>query len=253
MVTLPLALASTVALADGCGVYPLTAAQAAYLQTEVPDIEVPEGEVPFVQRCDLDANGIVDNNDLFALRERRGEAAAHPDDPADWDGDGVIHGRDVGGCASSCSNNGCAVKDEVEEQGLLEAQENGTTELPGASGACFQADDFDGDGKGDFLGVYEYTGSQARSYGWGLQVVILTDDGNGDVQHTTIPYTGQLSDGNGDLLQHVSLQPAGVVDLNPGTATLTEPGIVSYRNGEPKMLIYFKNGVLTQAFFGIDD
>ena len=43
-------LASTVVLAEVCGNYPLTDAQAAYLQTQVPDIKIPEGDVPFVQR-----------------------------------------------------------------------------------------------------------------------------------------------------------------------------------------------------------
>ena len=111
----------------------------------------------------------------------------------------------------------------------------------------------DGDGAEDLLGIYEYTGVETRGNGWGLQVVILTEDEVGDVQHTTIPYTGQLAAGSGELLHHVSLQPAGTVDLNPGTVVLDQPGIVTYRNGEPKMLIYFENGVLSQAFFGIDD
>ena len=249
----PVGLASPLALAETCGDYPLTQAQAAYLQTEVPDIDVPEGSVPFVQRCDVDANGIIDNNDLFAIRERRGEAAAHPDDPMDWDGDGVIHGRDVGGCASSCTANGCAVKDEVEEEGLQEAQEMQQTELPGSSGACYQVDDFDGDGAQDFLGIYEYTGAQVRRNNWLLQLVILTEDSAGNVQHATFPYSGQFSDSGGELLHHVSLQPAGPVDLNPGSVMLSQPGVVSYRNGEPKMLIYFDGGQLAQAFFGIDD
>jgi len=250
---IPFGVASTVALAEGCGDYPLTEDQSVYLQTQVPDIEIPEGSVPFVQRCDVDGNGVIDNDDLFAIREHRGQPAAHPDDPMDWDGNGVIHGRDVGGCASSCTSNGCAVKDDVEEEGLQNAGAAGQTELPGESAACYQVDDFDGDGAQDFLGIYEYTGSQIRNNNWALQLVILTEDGAGNVEHSTFPYSGQLSDGSGDLLQHVSLQPAGPVDLNPGSITIDQPGVVSYRNGEPKMIIYFDNGALAQAFYGIDD
>lgn len=250
---IPLGLASTVALADACGDYPLTEAQAIYLGAEVPDIAVPEGTVPFVQRCDVDGNGVIDNDDLFIIREYRGQPAAHPDDPMDWDKDGVIHGRDVGGCASSCTSKGCAVKDNVEEEGLQSAVEMGQTQLPGDSGACYQVDDFDGDGAEDFLGIWEYTGSQTRGNNWALQVVVLTETADGDVQHNVFPYTGQLSDGSGDLQQHLSLQPAGTVNLNPGSVTISSPGVVSYRNGEPKMLIYFDNGELATAFYGITD
>ena len=257
LVLIPFGMASTVALAEACGDYPLTPAQAAYLQTEVPDIDIPEGSVPFVQRCDVDSDGVIDNNDLIVIRAHRGQPAAHPDDPMDWDRDGVIHGRDVGGCASSCTS-GCSAngkskgkeKKNGSQQGAAEMEQ---PELPGESGACYQVEDFDGDGAQDFLGIYEYTGSQVRGNDWALQVVILTEDGGGNVQHNTFPYSGQLSDGSGDLQQHLSLQPAGPVDLNPGSITLDQPGVVSYRNGEPTMIFYFDNGVLAQAFYGIDD
>ncbi len=250
---IPFALASTVALAEGCGDYPLTAAQAEYLVNQVPDIVVPEGNVPFVQRCDVDGNNVIDNNDLFAIRERRGQPPTHPDDPMDWNGDGVIHGRDVGGCASSCGSNGCAVKDEVEKKGLEIAEGMGKTDLPGNFGACYQVGDFDADGSQDFMGIYEYTGSETRGNNWALQLVILTEDGVGNVQHVTFPYTGQLSDGSGDLQQHLSLQLAGEVDLNPRTITIPEPGVVSYRDGEPKTIYYFINGKLKRGFYGVDD
>lgn len=254
LVTLiPLGLASTALMAEGCGDYPLTQAQAYYLETQVPDIVVPEGNVPFVQRCDVDGNNVIDNNDLFAIREQRGQPAAHPDDPMDWDGNNVIHGRDVGGCASSCTANGCAVKNDAEEAEGLEAAmtEQNTA---GASGACYQAADIDGDGSQDLVAIYEYTGSETRGNNWKLQVVILTEDIMGNVQHVAFPYTGQLTDGSSDLLQHLSLQPAGPVDLHPGSITIDGPGVVSYRNGQPKAIYYYdNNGDLAQAFYGIDD
>lgn len=250
---IPFGLVSTGALAQGCGDYPLTQAQADYLGTEVPDIVVPEGNVPFIKRCDVDGNNVIDNNDLFAIREHRGEAPTHPDDPMDWDGNGVIHGRDVGGCASSCTSKGCAVKDEVEEEGMQTAEEMGQTTLPGQFGACYQVGDFDDDGSQDFLGIYEYTGSATRGNNWALQIVILTEDGGGNVQHVTFPYTGQLADGSGDLLQHLSLQLAGDVDLMPRTITIPGPGVVSYQEGRPDAIFYYYNGTLKRGFYGVDD
>jgi len=122
----------------------------------------------------------------------------------------------------------------------------------GDPAACYQADDFDGDGAQDFVGIFEYTGSDTLGGDWGLEVVILTEDENENVQHITFPYTGQQS-AEGDLAQHLSLQPAGVVDLNPGGITIDAPGVVSYRNGEPKVIYYYVNGLLTQSFYGIVD
>jgi len=252
---IPFWLAPAVALAEGCGDYPLTEAQSQYLQNNVPDIVVPTGDVPFIERCDVDGNDVIDNNDLIIIRANRGRVPALPDDPMDWDGNGIIHGRDVGGCASSCTSNGCAVKDGVEEEGLQQAAAMGQKELPGQPASCFQVGDFDGDSTQDFIGIFEYTGSETRGNNWLLQVVILT--GNPDdvtnIQHVEFQYTGQVADGNTDLLQHLSLQPAGPVDLNPGGVMLSSPGIISYRNGEPHSIFYFSGGTLARAFFGIDD
>jgi hypothetical protein len=250
---IPFGLAPAAALAEGCGDYPLTQKQSDYLQAQQLDIAIPEGDVPFVQRCDVDGNDVIDNNDLFAIRAHRGQPPVHPDDPMDWDGNGIIHGRDVGGCASSCTSNGCAVKDEVEEDGLQVAADMGQKDLPGESGACYQVDDFDGDGVQDFIGIYEYTGDETRGNNWTLQVVILTEDNLGNVQHVEFQYTGQVTDGNAELRQHLSLQLPGTVDLNPGSITIDEPGVVSYRDGEPHTIYYYSNGTLSRAFYGIDD
>jgi len=111
MISIPLGLAPMTVLAATCGDYPLTVEQISYLDTQSLDIAVPEGEVPVIQRCDVDGNGVINNDDLSIIRAHRGQPAAHPDDPMDWDGNGVIHGRDVGGCASSCGANGCAVRE----------------------------------------------------------------------------------------------------------------------------------------------
>ena len=249
---IPLGLAPTALLAESCGDYPLTEAQSTYLEVQVPDIRIPEGDVPFVQRCDVDGNNVINNDDLFAIRAHRGQPAAHPDDPMDWDGNGIIHGRDVGGCASSCTSKGCAVKDDAAEVEGLEAASEPEQNTVGESGACYLIDDFDGDGTQDFVGIYEFTGAE-RSNNWRLQTVILTQDSGGTVQHVTYPYTGQVTDDGSNLLQHLSPQPAGVIDLLPGSVTISGPGFVSYRYGKPNVLYYFDNGELTRAFYGVDD
>jgi hypothetical protein len=82
-------------------------------------------------------------------------------------------------------------------------------------------------------------------------VVILNEDASGNIQHVQYPYTGKKSDG--EIQQHLSQQPAGVVNLNPGTVTIGQPGIVSYQDDEPKVLYYFVNGEIARAFYGIDD
>ena len=250
----PFGLVPVAALAQGCGEYPLTPAQAEYLQNQVPYVKVPTGNTTFIARCDVDGNGIINNDDLFIIRANRGQVPALPDDPMDWDGNGIIHGRDVGGCASSCTLKGCAVRDDVEEEeGMQSAAAMAQTDLPGQPGPCYQVGDFDGDGAQDFIGIYEYTGGETRGNNWLLQLVILTEDGSGNVQHTEFQYSGQVTDGNTDLLQHLSVQPAGPVDLNPGGVMLSRPGIISYRRNEPHSIFYYSNGTLNRAFFGIDD
>ena len=99
--------------------------------------------------------------------------------------------------------------------------------------------------------MYEHTGDATRGGGWELEVVILTEDASGNVESVVFPYTGRKS--GDELKQHLSLHPAGVVNLNPRTITIDEPAVVSYQDGEPKVLYYFDNGVLARAFFGIDD
>ena len=165
----------------------------------------------------------------------------------DWDGNHVINVRDARGCQRACALPRCATPREApppEEEPL-----GGES----AAAECSQSDDFDGDGSEDFIGMYEHTGDDERGGGWSLELVILNEDASGNIQHVTYPYTGQISATSGDLGQHLSMQPAGVVDLNPGTLVVDKTSIVSYRNGEPKVIYYYVNGVLSRAFFGIDD
>jgi hypothetical protein len=44
-----------------------------------------------------------------------------------------------------------------------------------------------------------------------------------------------------------------MVDLAPGTLMIDNPAIVSYRDGEPKVIYYFVDGVVHRAYYGIDD
>ena len=247
---------------EGCGTYDsqLTEEQAAYLAGQDLAIEEPVGEVAIIQRCDVDGNNVINTNDLKLIRERRGEAATHPDDPWDWDGNGVINGRDVGGCAKSCNVGGttdCSVESLIEEEGLQAAEENGAMETASEPAACFQIDDFDGDGEEDFVGLYASTSQEEDRGEWKLEVVILNEDESGNVQHITFPFTGQILKDTQQVTQHLSKQHCDtgqcMIDLNPGTLMIDKPAIVSYRNGERKVIYYFVDKVVHRAYYGIDD
>ena len=256
---LPVVFWPTATLADTCGDYPFSQAQIDYLQAEVPDFQIPEGEVPFVQRCDVDGNEVVDRRDLAQIILAKGEPASHPDDPRDWDGDGVIHGRDVGGCASSCTNNSCSTNPNTGNsknagnKGGKKGGSTGSNGLPGGPGACFRAADFDGDGSTDLAAIVQYTGGDFRAFNWDLELLILFETPTGDVTHLRLPWSGRRSADESSIQQHVAVQPAGPVNLMPGSVTIDHPGIVSYRDGVPRELIFFRNNQLRHAFYGIDD
>ena len=108
-------------------------------------------------------------------------------------------------------------------------------------------------GKQDFLGIFEYVGNETRGNNWNLQTVILYEDAAGDTQVIAFPYTGQSNRDGSQIFQHLSIQPAGPVDLMPGGVMLTRPGVVSYRNNEPRTLYYFQGGQWSRAFYNIDD
>ena len=246
-------LAPAAALAQTCGPYPLTEAQAAALKEAELEIVVPVGEVPFVQRCDIDGNEIIDRNDIRAISLKRNQPATDPDDPMDWNQDGVVNVLDARGCVLACTFPRCASQDRRASSAALNAVQTQPQNTVGQPGDCYQVDDFDGDGKPDFLGIFEYVGNATRGNNWDLQTVILYEDAAGDTQVIAFPYTGQSSRSGEEIFQHLSIQPAGVVDLMPGQVTLTQPGVVSYRNNQPKTLYYFDNGVLSRAFYNIDD
>ena len=243
-------LAPVTALAQTCGDYPLTPAQSAALEKARLEIVVPQGEVPFVQRCDIDENSVIDMLDIRQIVNHRNQTASDPDDPMDWNQDGIINVLDARGCVLACTNPRCAPsRGEVQVKAAQAVSQN----TVGQPGACYQIGDFDGDGEDDFIGTYEYVGNATRGNNWNLQTVILHEDAAGDTQVIAFPYTGQSSRSGSEIFQHMSIQPAGVVDLMPGQVKLTQPGVVSYRYNQPKTLYYFNNGVLSRASYGVDD
>ncbi len=222
----------------------LSNAQRTFLQVQGFELEVPPGEVELIRRCDINEDNSVDINDIRAISRNRNQPATDPDDPMDWDRNGVINLLDARGCQRACSLPRCAI------QTIAPDTPTGGTAEPAE---CFQKDDFDGDGVDDFVAVTEDTSEEVPE-GYNLSVVILSEDENNQVQGVTFPYTGQSASATGGVItQHLSVQPPGVVDLNPGTLTLTEPAVVSYRNGEPHVIFYFVDGQVRRAFYRIDD
>ncbi|MDH3379304.1 MAG: hypothetical protein OER87_13650 [Gammaproteobacteria bacterium] len=233
------------ALAAGCGDYPLTQAELQLID-DLP-VAIPEGDVPVIQRCDTNSDGAVDIYDIRAISLQRNQPAAHPDDPMDLDQNGVINVLDARGCVLACNLPRCA----VSRARLSEPQ---TTAGVTQDAQCFQRTDLDGDGSEDIAAIFEYTGTRPRGGDWTLQVVILYKDDNGNLQNITYPYSGQRSTENGgQLRQHLSLQPAGVVDLAPGNLTIDQPAVVSFRDGVPAVIYYFQDGKINRAFYGVDD
>ena len=239
-------LAPIAAHAAACGNYDLSAAQQQFIDTQT--VEIPVGEVPQIQRCDVNEDNVVDIHDIRAISRNRNQPAAHPDDPMDWDKNHVINVRDARGCQRLCALPRCRTPAAPQPQ--EEAQLGGESE----PAECSQTGDFDGDGvANDFVGMYEHTGEDTRGGEWTLEVVIMTADESGNVEAVTFPYTGKNLKSTGELNQHVSMQPAGPVNLNPGSLTINEPAVVSYIDGEPKVIYYFVNGEIARAFYGIDD
>lgn len=244
MIAIPFGLAPAVAFAAECDAVPLTQTQIDYLASQSLQIATPQGDVPVIQRCDIDSDNIVDINDIRAISAARNQPAAHPDDPMDWDRNNVIDILDARGCQRACTLRRCATP--ADEPEVLVG---GVTEVA----QCHQTEDIDGDGTSDIVTLSEYTGPEPRGGGWSLEVVILNEDENGDVAHVTFPYSGKQSVTTGEIQQHLSTQPAGEVNLNPGTIVIDQPAVVSYRDGEPKVIYYYVDGVLTRSFYGIDD
>ncbi len=142
------------ALAQTCGDYPLTEAQSIALEGAKLEVVVPEVEVPFVQRCDIDGNDIIDLRDIRAISLNRNQPASDPDDPMDWNGDGQINVLDARGCVLACTFPRCA----SSGGSILRAQASVTQNTVGQPGECFQVANFSGNSEDDFVGVFAVTG-----------------------------------------------------------------------------------------------
>jgi len=227
--------ASSSAMAAGCE---LTAEQAGFLAENNIVLEVPAGDVPVIRRCDTNGDSMVDIVDIRAISMKRNQPAAHPDDPMDWDRDSVITLVDARNCQQLCGRPRCAVGSvpPPEPEGTSEAAE------------CIQAEDTDNDGEVDeLLAVTENeAGGGERSLG-----VVFIKKVEGEVKTVKDSYAGKTKTGTVDL--HLSKQPAGTVNLAPGTVELTQPGTVAYQDGQPKTLYYVEEGKLKRAAFGVDD
>ncbi len=233
--------ASSSALAVGC--VP-TAEQEGFLAGI--ELNIPEGEVPIIMRCDTNGDEMVDIVDIRAIMLQRNQPAAHPDDPLDWDGNNIINILDARGCQQACGEARCAIRTEPpgEPEGVPEVAE------------CFQAEDTDNDGEVDQLVAVTENVPEGGGSGEGekrsLGVVLLQKDEAGEVKAIKDSYAGKTREGTVDL--HLSKIEAGEVNLGPGTkVVLDKPATVAYQDGRPKTLYYVEDGKLRRAAFGVDD
>lgn len=74
------------------------------------DYELLVSTAGAVERCDVNADGFVDESDIDAILTARGQPATGPDDPRDADGDGQITVLDARACTLLCGNPNCAAK-----------------------------------------------------------------------------------------------------------------------------------------------
>ena len=63
-----------------------------------------------VQVCDVNGDNVVNMHDIRAISLNRNQPATGPDDPMDWDQNGVVNILDARGCVSSCTLPRCAVQ-----------------------------------------------------------------------------------------------------------------------------------------------
>jgi hypothetical protein len=243
-------LAAGTAYAE-CEEVPLTESQEKYLEDNNITIEVPEGEVAEIRRCDTNGDMVVDINDIRAISRMRNQPVAHPDDPMDWDKNGMNNVSDARGCQRACAYSRCAPAPAAIQLAALAADEQmgGTTE----TAACFQTGSFDGEGENDLIAISDVPEDEAREGDWTLELVILNEDDQGNIEHIRVPYFGQQSADKAEVKYHLSPQPEGEVGLNPGSVSLENPGIVSYRDGEPRVVYFWEDGELKRAKYGVDD
>jgi hypothetical protein len=66
--------------------------------------------VAVAMRCDANDDDVVDINDIRAIFGNRNQPASGPDDPMDWDQNGIINVLDARGCQRACTLPRCAAQ-----------------------------------------------------------------------------------------------------------------------------------------------
>ena len=66
--------------------------------------------VAVAMRCDVDDDDDVDILDIREISANRNQPASGPDDPMDWDQNGVVNVLDARGCQRACTLPRCAVQ-----------------------------------------------------------------------------------------------------------------------------------------------
>lgn len=122
----------------------------------------------------------------------------------------------------------------------------------GDTQGCTVVDDFNGDGRDDFAGIFQYTGKQNRLNDWSLDVVVLFSNA-GETRHIIFPFSGQYDQQDKQLYQYLRPQPPGELDLRPGKMSLDFASILSYRRGKPSVVYYWDGTEITQRPIGVDD
>jgi hypothetical protein len=236
------ALSSASALAAECEIAPLSPEQQQFLADNQLTVNKPQGDVTIIQRCDTNADKMVDILDIRAISAARGNPATHMNDPMDWDKNGLIDVLDARGCQQLCGLPRCAINPTPPDEqvdGVLDVAE------------CFQAEDTDEDGQVDqIITITQKEPVADESEPVKLSLVIMREV-EGEVEFYKDSFAGYSQDGK--VVLHVVKQPAGIVNLNPGTVEIDEPGTMSFHGGEPKILYYWKDGRLRRAPYGVDD
>jgi hypothetical protein len=235
-------LAGASALAVECEITPLSDSQTEFLNLNDLVINKPQGDVPIIQRCDTNDDRMVDIRDIRIISSFRGNPATHMNDPMDWDKNGLISGLDARGCQQLCGLARCAINPIAPDE-----QVDGVLDVA----ACFQAEDLDEDGQIDqVITITQKEPVADESEPVKLSLVIMREV-EGEVEFYKDSFAGESIDGK--VVLHVVKQPAGIVNLNPGTVVIDEPGTTSFHEGEPKILYYWKDGRLRRAPYGVDD
>lgn len=94
---------------------------------------------------------------------------------------------------------------------------------------CELIKDFNGDGKQDFAGLFEYMGGQHRRKNWYIDLIIVYTQ-NDKLNHVIFNRVGRVSDDDKTVSVALELQKPGIMQIIPdnkafGTHTFDKPAI----------------------------